>query len=129
MPTTATTQATPMMMPSAVRSDRSLLRERARKATLRIFPVLVTVLSCPTGERLVEDFQRLVHVARIHNERRRDADDVAVEAAFADEKAAFLRLFEEPNGLFGRGRPVLNGLVGHELEIGRAPCRERGEIS
>src|SRR5450756_1355473 len=29
IPTTATTQATPMMMPSAVRSDRSLLRARA----------------------------------------------------------------------------------------------------
>src|SRR5664279_3419630 len=116
MPTTATTQATPMMMPSAVRSDRSLLRERARKATLRIFPVLVTVLSRPAGERLVEDFQRLVHLAGAHDERRGDADDVAVEAAFADQEAAFLRLLEEPDGLFGRGRSVLNGLVGHELE-------------
>src|ERR1035441_190179 len=116
MPTTATTQATPMMMPSAVRSDRSLLRERARKATLRIFPVLVTVLSRPAGERLVEEFQRLVHLARIHDERRRDADDVAVEASFADQEAPLLRLLEEPDGLFGRGRSVLNGLVGHELE-------------
>jgi len=30
------------MIPSAVRSDRSLLRASARKATLRVFPVFVT---------------------------------------------------------------------------------------
>src|SRR5450830_2003239 len=116
MPTTATTQATPMMMPSAVRSDRSLLRERARNATLRMFPVLVTALSGPAPQRLVEDLQRLVHLAGAHDERRGDADDVAVEAPLADQEAAFLRLLEQAYRLFGRGRPVLNGLVGHELE-------------
>src|SRR5450759_1662761 len=80
MPTTATTQATPMMMPSDVRSDRSLLRERARNATLRMFPVLVTALSGPAPRRLVEDRPRLVPLAGAHDERRGDADDVAVEA-------------------------------------------------
>src|SRR5664279_4977859 len=68
IPTTATTQATPMMIPSAVRSDRSLLRDSARKATLRVFPVLVTARSSPAGERLVEDLQGLVDVARAHDE-------------------------------------------------------------
>src|SRR5512143_1098682 len=140
MPTTATTQATPMMMPRAVRSERSLLRERARKATLRMFPVLVTANirpprgsdargaagltgrsgprahSRPAGQRLVQDLHRLVHLAGAHDERRRDADDVAVESPLSDQEAAFLRLFEQAHRLLRRGRPVLNGLVGHELE-------------
>src|ERR1019366_10576561 len=115
MPTTATTQATPMMMPSAVRSERSLFRESARKATLSMFPVLVTAVSRPARQRLVEDLQRLVHLACAHDERRRDADDVAVEAALADQEAALFRLLEKAHGLVGRRRPVLNGLVGHEL--------------
>ena len=45
IPIVATTQATPMMMPSAVRSDRSLLRTSARNATFRMLPVFVTVVS------------------------------------------------------------------------------------
>src|SRR5512141_1036488 len=112
MPTTATTQATPMMMPRAVRRVRILLRERARKATFRMFPVLVTVVSGPAPQRLVEDLERFVHLAGAHDERRGDPDDVAVEASLADQEAAFLRLLEQPHRLFGRGRPVLNGLVG-----------------
>ena len=41
IPIVAMTHATPMMIPSAVRSDRSLLRARARKATFRMLPVFV----------------------------------------------------------------------------------------
>src|ERR1019366_4659328 len=70
----------------------------------------------PSGQRLVEDLERLVYLARAHDERWRDADDVAVETALADPEAALLRLLEKADGLVGRGRPVLNGLVGHELE-------------
>src|ERR1019366_10280555 len=98
MPKTATTQATPMMMPSAVNSERSLLRASARNATLRMFPVFVTAVSRPSRQRLVEDLERLVHLARAHDERRRDADDVAVETALADQEAALLRLLEKAHG-------------------------------
>src|SRR5450755_2980973 len=41
IPMVATTHATPMMIPSAVRSERSLFRPSARKATRRMFDVLL----------------------------------------------------------------------------------------
>src|SRR5450756_81101 len=72
IPTTATTQATPMMMPSAVRSERILFRASARNATLRMFPVLLIAASRPPRQRLVEDLERVVHLAGAHDERRRD---------------------------------------------------------
>ena len=47
IPIVATTHATPMMMPSAVSSERSLLRESARNATFRMFPVFVMASLLP----------------------------------------------------------------------------------
>src|SRR5450755_2746576 len=49
MPMVATTQATPMMMPSAVSSERSMFRDIARNATFRMFVAFVTVYLRPDG--------------------------------------------------------------------------------
>ncbi len=47
IPTTATTQATPMMMPRAVRRERILLRASARNATLRMFVAFFEITATP----------------------------------------------------------------------------------
>ncbi len=41
MPTIAMTAATPMMMPSAVSTERILFRRRARNAMLRVDPIFI----------------------------------------------------------------------------------------
>ena len=69
------------------------------------------------GEGVVEDRQGVVDVPPGDHERRRDAQDVAVEAAAPDEQAALLRLLEEPKRRLARpacGRPP--------ARPSRAPC-------
>jgi hypothetical protein len=51
MPTIAITAATPMMIPRAVRTERSLFRRKARNATLTVDPILIAQRS---GDGIME---------------------------------------------------------------------------
>ena len=46
-------------------------------------------------ERLAEDGKRIINRPRVDGERGRDADHVAVEAAFADQQPPLLRFLEQ----------------------------------
>src|SRR5262245_42268202 len=76
----------------------------------------VSPRSCPDRrERVVELLDRLVHVGGGRDQRRRNAEHVAVEPALADQEPALLRLLEQPRGGPGIGRAVLARLVFHQL--------------
>ena len=90
-----------------------------------------TLTALERREGLLEDCERVVHVAPRHDERRRDAEDVSVEASAPDEQPAPLRLLEHAERRV-RGRGSIPGrLVAHELHPehqarGRARRRRRG---
>src|SRR5262249_27375512 len=116
-PIIAMTQATPMMMPSAVRIDRSLLRAIAFMPTFRIVRSL-SIASRPRGrdhpapgDRRVLDDPAVAEDDDAAGVLR----DVCLVRAQHDRLAFVVELLEDAHGLFGGLRVEIAGrLVGQD---------------
>src|SRR5262245_63405906 len=68
------------------------------------------------GVGLAEDVEGFADVGLGDRERRRDAEDIALEAAFSDQEPALLRLLEDAVAERLVGRAVTRSLVGDVLD-------------